>query len=66
MTSEQQDEYIKQGFRCYRKNIGDYINPYNHGTPPYNLFERGWTQALKIAPERLAKKYEELRKSKRA
>lgn len=29
----------------------NYKNPYSSGTPEYNAFERGWTQALKRSPD---------------
>ena len=40
----------KEGLRSYRKNNGHYANPYPLGSEERNLFERGWTQALKRAP----------------
>lgn len=40
----------KEGFRSYRKHNGHYANPYPLGSEERNLFERGWTQALKRAP----------------
>lgn len=37
----------EEGFRSYRKNKGQYVNPYPSSSDERNLFERGWTQALK-------------------
>lgn len=37
----------KKGFDSYFNNSKKYQNPYKRGTVEYNLFERGWTQALK-------------------
>lgn len=41
----------REGFSSYRKNNGNYANPYPLGSEEHNLFERGWTQALKRAPD---------------
>ena len=42
---------IMEGRRSFIENRGRYVNPYQDGTPAFNLFERGWTQALKRSPE---------------
>ena len=43
-----------EGRLSYKKNRGVYSNPYEHGSEEYNIYERGWLQALKHAPESLA------------
>lgn len=40
-------EIYEDGFNCYCRNPDQYHNPYPAGTPDFNDFERGWTQALK-------------------
>jgi len=45
----------KSGYESYLRNKDRYQNPYEHGTNEYNLFERGWTQALKRSPEKNSK-----------
>jgi len=40
----------KEGMSSYSNRNGNYKNPYSSGTPEYNAFERGWSQALKRAP----------------
>lgn len=40
------DDIYRDGEQCYLKNEA-YKNPYNFGSPEFNAFERGWTQALK-------------------
>jgi hypothetical protein len=39
-----------EGFRSYKKHKGEYLNPYMAGTEKHNIFERGWSQALKRYP----------------
>jgi hypothetical protein len=40
-----------EGFDSFRKNKGDYVNPYTLGTVEHNAFERGWIQRLKRMPD---------------
>jgi len=37
----------KSGYESYLHNKEKYHNPYERGANEYNLFERGWSQALK-------------------
>jgi hypothetical protein len=37
----------KEGMHSYRNNKDKYLNPYPKGTKEHDLFERGWSQALK-------------------
>jgi hypothetical protein len=62
MKPKQDNEYIDEGYRSYRSNKGVFKSPYKSSTKEYNLFERGWTQALKRAPEAFAKNLEKQRK----
>ncbi len=48
---------IEEGMRSFRINKGKLINPYDPGTQNHNDFERGWTQALKRAPDELLRKF---------
>lgn len=46
------DEFKKrtiyqQGMKAFYENGGRYSNPFAANTEAFNLFERGWTQALK-------------------
>lgn len=49
------NSYYQEGFQSYRKNKGNYSNPYAIGTNEHNNFERGWSQALKRYPELYAR-----------
>jgi hypothetical protein len=44
----------KEGFQNYKNNKGCYCNPYSIGSNEHNIFERGWTQALKKQPKTIA------------
>ena len=50
-------DYIREGGRSFYENKGRYINPYKRGSAEFNDFERGWSQALKRAPENLIRRY---------
>lgn len=50
MVGAHEHPAYKEGVRSYKKNNGHYANPYPLGSEERNLFERGWTQALKRAP----------------
>jgi len=43
------------GYKSYFQNKEKYKNPYKRGTDEYNLFERGWSQALKRHHEKSIK-----------
>lgn len=58
-------KYIREGGSSFHENKGRYINPYAHGSSQFNEFERGWTQALKRAPERLIREYRNVKDSPR-
>jgi hypothetical protein len=47
MENIQNHPAYKVGMRSYRDNKDKYVNPYPKGTYENDLFERGWTQALK-------------------
>tara|TARA_R110002072_G_scaffold284396_5_gene448670 strand:+ start:2587 stop:2856 length:270 start_codon:yes stop_codon:yes gene_type:complete len=51
MTDDEISEYIQEGYRSFRRNFGEYINPHYRGSDRYNLFERGWIQAQKQTPD---------------
>lgn len=51
------NRYVREGGRSFYENQGRYINPYGIGTPEFNDFERGWSQALKRSPESLTSDY---------
>lgn len=53
---------IREGGRSFHELKGRYVNPYSNGSPQFNDFERGWTQALKRAPERLLREYRNVKK----
>ena len=40
------DKIYREGASHYSQE-GEYRNPYPNGSPEFNEFERGWTQALK-------------------
>lgn len=42
----QRPEYI-EGRKSYHKNKGEFICPYVKSSTQFDLFERGWVQALK-------------------
>jgi hypothetical protein len=50
--------YIEEGRKSFHKNKGRYTNPYRLGSNQYNDYERGWTQALKQAPDELFSRYD--------
>ena len=56
-------EHIREGGRSFYECKGRYINPYRNGSTQFNDFERGWTQALKKAPERLLREYQGAKKA---
>ena len=58
-------EHIREGGRSFYACKGRYINPYRNGTTQFNDFERGWSQALKKAPERLLREYQGAKKAPR-
>ena len=41
------NKQIKEGMKGYFTCRGRYVNPYPRSNKKYNLYERGWTQALK-------------------
>lgn len=41
------NEIAQLGAKKYFKDRGVYRNPYPHGSPEFNEFERGWMQSLK-------------------
>ena len=41
----------QEGRKSYFSNKGKYENPYPSGSIEHNIFERGWSQALKRIPE---------------
>jgi hypothetical protein len=48
-------DYVEEG-RKYCLTYGSkYHNPHPRGTDEHNLFERGWSQALKMYPEKVAR-----------
>lgn len=47
MTEKQNRNAYDEGFRSYKARKRDYANPYGLGTAEYDLYERGWVQALK-------------------
>ena len=56
-STYEMNKYREEGRKSFHKNKGRYINPYELGSNQFNDFERGWTQALKRAPDRLWKRY---------
>lgn len=50
MSSIYDNPAYKEGMNSYANKEDNYKNPYSSGTPEYNAFERGWTQALKRKP----------------
>ena len=44
------NKYTKEGMDSFDLKTCLYLNPYSPGTDMFNLFERGWTQALKRTP----------------
>ena len=51
MSSIYDNPAYREGMSSYFNKEGNYKNPYTSGTPEYNAFERGWTQALKRNPD---------------
>jgi len=41
----------QEGRKSYFANKGKYENPYSPGSLEHDIFERGWSQALKRTPE---------------
>jgi len=58
-------EHIREGGRSFYECKGRYINPYRNGSTQFNDFERGWSQALKNAPEQLLREYQGAKKAPR-
>lgn len=46
-----EDPAYQEGRKSYFENKGRYNNPYPQSSIEYNIFERGWSQALKKTPE---------------
>jgi hypothetical protein len=46
----------REGMSSYLNKDSNYKNPYLSGTPEYNAFERGWTQALKRNPDLVSRR----------
>lgn len=51
MTGTHSNPAWQAGFNSYKEDRDAYKNPYPKGTDDYNMFERGWTQALKRSPD---------------
>ncbi|WP_129590587.1 hypothetical protein [Stutzerimonas stutzeri] len=49
-TSHDHPAY-QEGRKSYFSNKGKYANPYLSGSMEHDIFERGWSQALKIMPK---------------
>jgi hypothetical protein len=54
MVYEQENKTELEGYRSFWLNKGEYKNPYKLSSTLYNLFERGWSQAVKRTPETAA------------
>jgi hypothetical protein len=48
-------DYVDEGRRYCLTHGSKYHNPYPRGTDEHNQFERGWSQALKMYPEKVAR-----------
>jgi len=48
--SDTSHSVYRKGASSFRNNQGKLVNPYKSGTEEYNLFERGYLQALKRRP----------------
>ena len=48
-TSHDHPAY-QEGRKSYFSNKGKYANPYPSGSIEHDIFERGWSQALKRIP----------------
>ena len=53
------NKFIKEGGKSFQENKGRYRNPYSSGSRRHNDFERGWSQAVKRAPDSLFNEYGE-------
>ena len=51
MSSIYDNPAYREGMSSYFNKEANFKNPYSSGTPEYNAFERGWTQALKRNPD---------------
>lgn len=60
MTDSNNHPAFKEGERLYLSGK-KYDNPYPSGSDERNIFERGWSQALKRVPEAQAKQIEQKR-----
>lgn len=60
MTDANNHPAFKEGERLYLSGQ-KYDNPYPSGSDERNIFERGWSQALKRIPEDQAKRIEQKR-----
>lgn len=63
MTDANNHPAFKEGERLYLSGQ-KYDNPYPSGSVERNIFERGWSQALKRVPESQAKQIEQKRELK--
>jgi hypothetical protein len=48
-------DYVEEGRKYCLTHGSKYHNPYPRGTDEHNQFERGWSQALKMYPEKVAR-----------
>jgi len=47
--------YVEEGRKYCLTHGSKYHNPYPRGIDEHNQFERGWSQALKMYPEKVAR-----------
>lgn len=51
MSNIHDNPAYQEGRKSYFSNKGKYENPYPPGSVEHDIFERGWSQALKRTPE---------------
>jgi hypothetical protein len=48
-------DYVEEGRKYCLTHGSKYHNPYPRGSVEHNQFERGWSQALKMYPDKVAR-----------
>jgi hypothetical protein len=48
-------DYVEEGRKYCLTHGSKYHNPHPRGTDEHNQFERGWSQSLKMYPEKVAR-----------